>query len=233
MPIVEIAVPKITDMTHSLLIYFLEYPDALVLLFGFALSVFTFWYTSSTERKLRAESADKDRALQHRRNYLSLEFEASRIFQICVDNPNIPLYLNNKLPKTDGPVAEQTYWFVCQVLDVFEIIISFRREGMVTSDLFATWVPWFRELGTAARFKDYWRGKKLWSNYKGDLQNIMNAAQVLLDKRKPGFDEDEALDESELKAFYHDVSVILADPTILTSADASHKKQNATSAEPK
>jgi hypothetical protein len=37
-------------------------------------------------------------------------------------------------------------------LNLFEIIISYRKDYVVPNEVFATWVSWFHELGTSKRF---------------------------------------------------------------------------------
>lgn len=192
--------------SNPFLYYLLEKPEALVNFFGFLLTIFTFTYVSY-----------KDRRVQRRRNYLELEFESSRIFQVCVENPQVTMYLDGRLAadKASPELDERTYWFVCQCLNTFEIIISYRREGVVTKDLFATWVSWFHELGTAERFVDYWDGRDLCYHYKPELQEIMMTAVRLRSERAPDFDADSPAGQAELEAFHRRVSEILKDPAIL------------------
>ena len=89
--------------------------------------------------------------------------------------------------------------------------------------MFATWVSWFHELGTAPRFEEFWRGEELRSHYKGDLQKIMNAALQLCKKRSGDFEADDHYYESELKAFHDEVAKIMGDKSIWKHFDDSRR----------
>jgi hypothetical protein len=198
-----------------LLYYLVEKPEAVVNLFGFIFTAMTFAYAIRRERRQRQDISEKDRKLQHRRNYLNLELEASRIFQVCVENPEVPLYLKGDLsPVPNSHVAERCYWFICQTLNVFEIIISFRKEEMVEDRLFATWISWFHELGTSERFADYWIGQTLCAHYKPELQQIMDEALRLRRQRPAEFDNNTELQLKELEAFHRQAARILQDSSI-------------------
>jgi hypothetical protein len=119
------------------------------------------------------------------------------------------MYLNGGSGQDDSLIKERTYWYVCQVLNVFEIMISFRARKMIAKDVFATWVSWFHELGTAARFSESWDDRKLRFNYKVSLQEIMEAAKKL----RHDFG-DEVDSPSALERFHDDVAEILHDCSI-------------------
>lgn len=164
--------------------------------------------------------ASQDLALQHRSNYLKLEFEASRIFTVALDRPDIPRYLRGEFltEQTGADLQERAYWFVCQELNLFEIAISFYRDGQITDELFATWVSWFHELGTSKRFGGYW--VDLRTHYKFEMQQILDAAQKRLAKRPQDFDrlgesERKAIVRQELRDFHADVGELFDNPAIL------------------
>ncbi|WP_298880126.1 hypothetical protein [uncultured Bradyrhizobium sp.] len=197
-------------MFGSIAEHFTQHSEAAAtLLLGF-LGVVTYLYTWSHDRKHRK-----------RDNYLALEFQSMRVFQACVENPEIPLYLDGKdVEPTDRQhIKEKTYWQICQILNLFEIIISYRKE--VPDEVFATWVSWFHELGTAPRFEEFWRGEELRSHYKGDLQKIMNTALQLYKTRSADFETDDHDYENELKAFYDQIAIIMDDKSIWKHLDIS------------
>jgi len=151
----------------------------------------------------------RDRNLQRLRTYVDLEFEASRIFRVCVDKPEIITYLEGRSDKTTLDVEERAYWYVCQVLNTFEIMISFRARKLVSTDVFTTWVSWFYEVGISKRFEDYWEKRLLRSHYKPDLRDIMDVAQKLLRNRALEYDE-----VRELQSFHDEVARLLKDRSI-------------------
>jgi hypothetical protein len=152
-----------------------------------------------------------DRRLQRRRIYMDLEFESARIFRTSVDHPEIVRYLEGSRSRAeiDQDVSERAYWYVCQVLNTFELMIALYKEGMVQVDIFSTWVSWFHELGTAQGFGEFWNKRGLSFHYKIELQEIMDTAQELLRSRKAV-----SGDDHELGIFHERVSRLLNDPRI-------------------
>jgi hypothetical protein len=160
-----------------------------------------------------------DRALQKHQNYLSLEFESIHVFQVCVEHPEIPIYLEGRDAGAalNPQINEKAYWFVCQVLNLFELIISYRKDKVVPNDVFATWVSWFYELGTAARFEEFWEGEELWAHYKRELREIMDTAIEFSKKEgRPSYDD-------ELRAFHNRVARIMKDPSIQKHFDDARR----------
>jgi hypothetical protein len=192
-------------MYNSILEHSLQHSEAVVTLLLAVLAIATYLYT----RK-------HDRVLARHQNYLSLEFESIRVFQVCVEHPEIPLYLDGKsVDQAASPhIAEKAYWFVCQVLNLFELIISYRKDKVVPDDVFATWVSWFHELGTARRFEEIWIGQELWSHYKPQLQEIMREAIQLTKRRPDDFEIVESRYDDELESFHHRVAHVMNDREI-------------------
>jgi hypothetical protein len=157
----------------------------------------------------------KQRHLQERTNYLSIELESSRIFAVCLQNPEVWLYVNGSQPRESADeeknLNERGYWLVCQILNIFEIAISMYREATITKELFVTWIPWFLELGTAGRFAEYWKSRKLAYNYKVDLVQVMNAAIKITTSENFNKDPELALED-----FHREVSTIFGDSSIVT-----------------
>ncbi len=161
--------------------------------------------------------ARRDRILQRRRVYMDLEFESARIFGTCIDRPEIIGYLEGSLASPSSPeerdlAPERAYWYVCQVLNTFELMISLYQEKVVTIDIFSTWVSWFHEVGTYKRFFDFWDTRALSFHYKKELQDVMDTAMKLRDnpdREKADFNSD-----AELASFHKSVSVIFDDDEI-------------------
>jgi hypothetical protein len=161
--------------------------------------------------------ARRDRTLQRRRVYMDLEFESARIFGTCIDRPEIIGYLEGSLVSPSSReerdlVPERAYWYVCQVLNTFELMISLYQEKVVTIDIFSTWLSWFHEVGTYERFPDFWNDRALSFHYKKELQDVMYTAMKLRnnpDREREDFDPD-----TELASFHNSVSDIFADDEI-------------------
>ena len=91
-------------MLRSVLDYVLfEHPEAVATFLLAILGIVTYLYTWS-----------HDRGLQKHQNYMSLEFESIRVFQVCVDHPEIPLYLDGKEVRTNPePLVAGKSLLVC------------------------------------------------------------------------------------------------------------------------
>jgi hypothetical protein len=177
--------------------YALKNPIVMVNGLGFIVGIASYWIKSR-----------KDRRIQFREHYFNLELEASRIFTICFQNPDVSLYLRGEhsggaADEKEFELSEQAVCLVCQILNVFEIAVSLRHEKMIPKDLFATWVPWFFDLGTLPRFDEYWNKGRLRFNYKKDLIEIMDIAISM--KRLPSFGENP---QADLKRFHQEVAIV-------------------------
>lgn len=168
-----------------------------------------------------------DRTLAKHQNYLSLEFESIRVFQTCLEHPEIPLYLEGETvaEPLSQYIAEKAYWLVCQELNLFELIISYRKDEVVPDDVFATWVSWFHELGTAERFQDIWIKEELWSHYKEELRNIMETAIALTGKRGKDFNSVPTSYDDELQEFHEAVGRIMDDDSIAQHFRSARQKR--------
>jgi hypothetical protein len=171
----------------------------------------------------------RDRKLQRRRVYMDLEFESARIFGTCINRPEIIGYLEGSLASPSSPeerelVPERAYWYVCQVLNTFELMISLYQENVVTIDIFSTWVSWFHEVGTYKHFSEFWDNRGLSFHYKKELQEVMDIAMKLRnnpDREKADFDPD-----TELASFHKSVSVLFDDKKIETHYEKSRKAKD-------
>jgi hypothetical protein len=174
-------------------------------------------------------SALRDRKLQRRRVYMDLEFESARIFAGCIDRPEIIGYLEGSLASPSSLeepelVPERAYWYVCQVLNTFELMISLYQEKVVRIDVFSTWVSWFHEVGTYERFSEFWDTRGLSFHYKKELQDVMDTAMKLRnnpDKKNVDLDPD-----TELERFHKSVSVLFDDKKILAHYQKSREAKD-------
>ncbi len=191
--------------------WFIDHPEAWINAIGFACIALALMGI-----------AQKSRARQDRGRDFKLELETSRIFEIGIQYPDIPRYLNGELPpaRQTPELHEQCHWFVCQTLNLFEIMISGHQEKMVSSDTLAAWVTWIHKVGTAERFSEYWIERRLWSNYTSNLQRIIGAAQELRANRaRNAFSMDE-----ELHVFYKTAADVLHDRSILAYYQKSRER---------
>lgn len=163
-------------------------------------------------------TAERTQFLQQRENYLRLEFESVALFRFCSEHPDVPNYLEGKGISDNEKIDESVFWFVCQSLNLFEIIVTFRKDEMVSREIFSTWIAWFYELGTAERFKKYW--DELSFHYVGDVAAILDKAigRAPLDHLLA------VNDLGPLREFYEDVSDVMQDSRLRRHCDESVRR---------
>jgi len=62
--------------------------------------------------------------------------------------------------------------YVCQILNLFEMAINFRKEGIMPFEVFESWISWFSELISYPGFKEIWL--ELGDDYSNDLGEVLN-----------------------------------------------------------
>lgn len=109
--------------------------------------------------------------------YADLERESSRLFEIARQNPRMVRYLEGEAPgspEEERELHHDAFWFLPQVLNLFELSISFRKRGILEPDILVTWVAWYFEVASYERFDDFWKEFRI--HYKRDLREILDAA---------------------------------------------------------
>lgn len=147
------------------------------------------------------------RRTQNADTYFKLETEASRLFEIARQSPELIAYLEGA--EVDAAEAKkydrELVHYLPQVLNLFEISILFRDEGIFERDTFSTWLAWYLEIAMAKRFPGQWEEMRL--HYRPELREIMQAGIECANA--PGKDL-----ETITEDFFKEVSVILADPKL-------------------
>ncbi|MDF1872641.1 hypothetical protein [Vannielia sp.] len=162
-------------------------------LLGIAASNLVGWW--STRKTQRAEV------------YFNLEMEANRIFEIARERPEMFLYLEGfDQPETEQKIRHELFWFLPQILSLFEIAIIYRQRRIFEVEIFSTWMAWILELSLSERFDEFWQELRL--HYRPELRALL---QIGLDLSK---DKSSNLEETT-ELFYAAVSDRLKDPAIL------------------
>lgn len=140
--------------------------------------------------------------------YFKLEMEASRLFEISRQSPDMMNYLEGRPVRGDDHdlLRHEIFWYLPQVLNLFEISILFRHKGIFDKATFSTWIAWYLELGGSERFCEFWRELRV--HYRPELRAIMDAAAELSSN-------DEADLETTTEMFFGRVGSILKDRSIL------------------
>lgn len=159
-----------------------------------AILVFGFTYLYAKKR---------DRHAANREIYQQLELASNELFCFEADHLKIIRHVwekKAKLPSKETAEYIQVINYVCQMLNLFEIAIRFRKEKIVSPDIFSSWVIWYYTVCNAPHFPEIW--DDICFDYIKDLREIMNMG-VKLSLRKD-LDEDQKREQ-----FFHGVSSLL------------------------
>lgn len=151
----------------------------------------------------------RSRAVLRLDTYFKLEMEASRIFEISRQNQMMMGYLEGRISGGDclEKLRHEVFWYLPQVLNVFEISIVFRKRGIFDRDTFSTWIAWFLELSMSRRFDEFWEELRL--HYRPELRQLLDYG-LELSKAEDRLAEDVTED------FFRKASSLLQDRGIFT-----------------
>jgi len=114
--------------------------------------------------------------------YQTLELQSVELFRFECDHPHLVRALwHDPLPGEETPeekvLAYSTKQYVCQILNLFEMAIRFRMQGILLPEVFGSWVIWIWEVCECRNFQDMWEDvtDDLPSNYIPDLRDILSA----------------------------------------------------------
>lgn len=113
--------------------------------------------------------------------YQTLELQSVELFRFECDHPHLVKSLWFDPPAVEGAekdevLAYSTRQYVCQTLNLFEMAIRFRMQGILLPEVFGSWVIWIWEICECRNFQDMWLGEgDLPANYIPDLRDILSA----------------------------------------------------------
>ena len=142
-----------------------EFLQLLSITVGFSGSILIFWLNGNRQNRV-----------MQLETYFKLENESSRLFEVARQNPKMMMYLDGKYaPASEQEEQElqfQLRWFVPQVLNAFELSISYKEQAIFDKSVFLTWVSWYHELSTAENFSLFWQDLR--EHYMPDLRVYMD-----------------------------------------------------------
>jgi len=161
----------------------------------------------------------QERRIANREIYQRLELAAIEIFRFdaCQINTIKPLWDKNiAIPPKDTAEHIAFINYVCQILNLFEMIIRFRKERIIPTEIFESWISWFYSLSCAPHFPDVWFEVR-W-DYTKDLRIILNYSVSL------SFSEPNEM--KRRKDFYYFVSDLYNDTQIKHNYDRIENEIN-------
>lgn len=138
-------------------------------------------------------SRGKDRRTANRETYQKLELASIDLFRFEAVNIDIirPLWEEKaELPNKETAEHIVSMNYVCQILNLFEMAIRFRKEKIMPREVFGSWVVWYYNLATAPHFQQFWEDV-MW-DYTSDLRSILDKGISLVNMN---LDEDECLSD--------------------------------------
>jgi hypothetical protein len=122
--------------------------------------------------------------LAQREIYQRLELASIELFRFESNSMDTVILLwegdedeyEEKLPPLDIKKEYALKEYVCQILNLFEMALRFRRDGIMEEEVFGSWIIWMCELTTRPRFRKLWETDdgSLSKNYVSLLQDIFN-----------------------------------------------------------
>jgi hypothetical protein len=169
--------------------------DAFFQAMSIIVAILTFTITSTISRI-------KDRKITKRDVYQKLEFASIDLFRFEAENVDLirPIWEDATLipPKSKAEYIV-TLNYVCQMLNLFELAVKFRRNKTMPSDIFGSWVAWFFLLIKAPGFAVMWDDLRF--DYTEELRCILDKGVSLKEKSD---------DEDKIKVdFYRYVGSIM------------------------
>lgn len=111
--------------------------------------------------------------------YQQLELESINLFRFEIDNVELAgITWNDTLSyetlQQDTSKAYQVLQHICMVLNLFEMAVRFRRDGIAHEDVFRSWEAWIFDLCQSKMFLHFWYLGELKENYIKLFQDIID-----------------------------------------------------------
>lgn len=127
----------------------------------------------------------RERTNRKREIYQRLELASVDLFRFEALNPKVieGLWQASRLPDKNSIEHEVVQAYVYQILNLFEMAVRFRREGIMPRDVFGSWVIWFYDLCSAPNFAKLWPSMRL--NYLPELRELLTKGIEIASKHDP------------------------------------------------
>jgi|ERR1041385_165753 hypothetical protein len=150
----------------------------------------------------------RDRQAANRSTYQRLELAAIDLFRFEAQETEVirPLWQLGIPEPVEGTAEAIVFMnYVCQILNLFEMAMRFRRQKVIPSEVFASWVSWYFLVCGAPGFSAIWRNVRF--DYTPDLRAILDQGVTLTQLENP---------DMARASFYRHVGELLDCPVILT-----------------
>ncbi|MDD5586952.1 MAG: hypothetical protein PHY92_08365, partial [Alphaproteobacteria bacterium] len=141
-----------------------------------------------SSRKNERQDREKQLKLATRQLYQTLELASLDLFRFEADHQELiaPFWQEDVPPPPQGTAKYIAYInYFCQQMNLFEMAVRFRVDGVLDKEVFSSWLEWFYLVAGASDFRRLWDEQK--ENYVSALKEVFEIA--LLSPGKEDFIE--------------------------------------------
>jgi hypothetical protein len=126
------------------------------------------------------QQAYKEQQASRGQIYQQLELESINLFRFEIENTELARIIwDNEVTtfdeiQKDKNKAYQVLQHICQILNLFEMAVRFKKNGISHEDVFASWEAWIYDLCKSQIFLHYWYIEGVKDNYINLFQGIID-----------------------------------------------------------
>jgi hypothetical protein len=123
--------------------------------------------------------ARKEQQASRDQIYQQLELESNNLFRFEVENVKVARIVWDEEVTTfdrlqeDKDLAYKVLAYICQILNLMEMAVRFRKNGIAHEDVYRSWEIWIFDLCKSEIFLNYWFLKGVREHYIGSFQAII------------------------------------------------------------
>lgn len=115
-------------------------------------------------------SSTKELESSRNQIYQHLEFESIQLFRFEIDHIELARIVWDDSKSYDELIKDddqkyQVLQLICQALNLFEMAVRFKRDGIIHDDVFESWIAWIYDLCSSEIFLNYWYLEGIRDNY--------------------------------------------------------------------
>lgn len=131
--------------------------------------------------------SNREKSIARREIYQKLELASVDLFRFEFENAKKLWCFYSDF--TEDRFPEKTsyeYWalqeYVCQIMNLFEMIVEFKKQKIIDTQVFLSWIQWFWDISNAQNFLPIWSDIRM--NYTVPLRNAMDAGIAFARREK-------------------------------------------------
>lgn len=127
----------------------------------------------------------REKNIAKREIYQKLELASIDLFKFEVQNAKDLWCLysaEEKFPEKNTAARWAVQEYVCQIMNLFEMIIEFKIQEIIDEQVFLSWVQWFWDMSCADNFGQIWDDVGM--NYTAPLRKAINSGITIAKRSK-------------------------------------------------